>query len=191
MSILKSYVDNGWPSLKRSCVESLKPFWNVRQQLSTNDNIVLRNDQLVVPVAMRRLVLDDIHKGHLGMSKCIERAKNAVYWPGCHGQIRDLVEACSICQENARANKQTQLEPFEIPEYPMQSVSMDVFYLEGKEYLVTVDRYSKWPDCHELRHSTSKEILSILTSYFYILVSLRYWCLIMLAILLLRSSSIS
>ena len=166
MSILRSYIDNGWPSTKRSCIELLKPFWNSRSQLTTGNNIILRNNQLVVPVVMRRLVMEDIHRGHLGISKCIERAKNAVYWPGYLGQIQDLVESCAVCQQNARANDQASLEPFEIPQYPMQCVSMDIFYLEGKEYLVLVDRYSKWPSCHELRNSTSRELIGILSRVF-------------------------
>ena len=40
-------------------------------------------------------MLADIHKGHLVIAKYHERAKSAVYWPGYHGQICDMVESCS------------------------------------------------------------------------------------------------
>ena len=94
---------------------------------------------------MRKAVLADIHKGHLGIYKCHERAKSAVYWPGYHGQISDMVESCSACQENMRANAKTMLEPYGIPNYPMQTISVDIFHLDGNNFLVTVDRFSKWP----------------------------------------------
>jgi hypothetical protein len=139
----------------------------VKADLTVHDDIILRgSQQLVVPLSMRKKIISELHKGHLGISKCIERAKNSVYWPGYLSQIKDLVEACATCQENARANAKTVLEPYDIPDYPMQTVSMDIFYLQGTEYLVTVDRYSKWPTCTELKNSTSKEIIEILKRQF-------------------------
>ncbi|KAF6026232.1 hypothetical protein EB796_015460 [Bugula neritina] len=166
MQILDSYIVNGWPATKKACIEPLKSFWTVRYDLTVYQDLILRNNQIVIPVSMRRQILDIIHKGHLGISKCIERAKNSVYWPGYQGQIRDLIESCSPCQENMRANTQTSFEPHEIPDYPMQSISMDVFYLDGTEYLVTVDRYSKWPACYMLKSTKSSEIIELLKRQF-------------------------
>ena len=82
------------------------------------------------------------------------------------GNITDLVDACGTCKENARANNKTTPEHYDIPEYPMKTVSMDIFQLHGIEYLVTVDRYSKWPTCHELKSSTSKQIIEQLRQQF-------------------------
>jgi hypothetical protein len=115
---------------------------------------------------LRREILEDIHKGHLGITKCHERAKLTVYWPGYQGQITDMIEGCTPCQENMRANDKTILEPFEIPSYPMQTISMDLFHHDGKEYFLTIDRYSKWPSCYEIKQSTSKNIIDILKRQF-------------------------
>lgn len=166
MQILMSYIQNGWPDRRNMCVEPLKPYWAVKDDLTTHEGLVLRNNQIVIPVSMRKQVLDIIHAGHLGVSKCVERAKSAVYWPGYHSQINDLVVGCVTCQENMRANAQCSFEPYDIPEYPMQSVSMDIFHLDGQEYLVTVDRYSKWPACYELKSSRSSEIVEVLSRQF-------------------------
>lgn len=166
MGVIKTHIVNGWPANRRSCSDPAKPYWNVRQELSVHDDIVLKGNQLVVPVALRATILQDIHKGHLGVSKCIERAKNSVYWPGYTSAITDLVESCETCKENARANASVQLEPYDIPEYPMQALSMDIFQLNGVDYLVTVDRYSKWPTCCKLKSSTSGEIIKLLSQQF-------------------------
>jgi hypothetical protein len=48
----------------------------------------------------------------------------------------------------------------------MQQVSMDIFYLNGTEYLVTVDRYSKWPHCTPLKSSRSAEVIQALEDQF-------------------------
>ena len=163
LATLKSYIQNGWPKNIRSCIEPLKQFWKVKSELTVHKDIILRGrQQLVVPLTMRKKIISEVHKGHLGISKCIKRAKNSVYWPGYLSQIKDVIEACSACQKNMRANLQTTWEPYSIPEYPMQTVSMDIFNLLGKEYLVTVDRFSKWPTCTELKNSISREIIEIL-----------------------------
>ncbi|KAF6032129.1 hypothetical protein EB796_009570 [Bugula neritina] len=141
MNILKSYIANGWPKTKQMCSEPLKPYWNVRCDLSTHDDIILKgSNQILVPGALRKRIINDIHKGHLGVTKCIEKANNAVYWPGYTNQITGTVDSFEVCHENARANAKTILEQYEIPEYAMQSISIDIFLLEGVEYLVNEDR---------------------------------------------------
>lgn len=166
MQILKSYIVNGWPVRKGACIEPLKAYWKIRHDLTTHDDVILRGNQLVVPLAMKEKVIKEIHTGHLGIAKCIERAKNAVYWPGYQSQIREIIETCATCQENARSNAKTMLEPYNIPDHPMQTVSMDIFHLGGRDYFLTVDRYSKWPTCHELKYSTSREIIELLRQQF-------------------------
>ena len=166
MQILISYIQHGWPDRRNMCIEPLKPFWAVRHDLTTHDGLILRNNQIVIPVTMRKQVLNVIHTGHLGVSKCIERAKSSVYWPGYQGQVNDTVVGCAACQENMRANSRYSYESYDIPQYPMLSISMDIFQLDGIEYLVTVDRYSKWPACYELKGSRSKDIIEILRRQF-------------------------
>ena len=115
LQILSSYIRNGWPAKRRMCIEPLKPFWAARYDLTTHDGLILKNRQIVIPVSMRKQIIDIIHIGHLGVSKCIEKAKNSVYWPGYQGQIQDVVLSCATCQENVRANSQCAYEPYDIP----------------------------------------------------------------------------
>ena len=46
---------------------------------------------------MKLQILDCIHTGHLGITKCRSRARTSVWWPGLSKQIEDLVT-----QESAR-----------------------------------------------------------------------------------------
>ncbi|XP_067943071.1 uncharacterized protein [Watersipora subatra] len=65
-----------------------------------------------------------------------------------------------------RLNSHYTLEPYAIPEYPMQSVCMDIFPLDGNDYLVTVDRYSKWPACYQLKTPRSLEVIELIKRQF-------------------------
>ena len=166
LQILQTYITSEWPHTRNACIEPLKAYWNVRHDLSTHDDLILRNNQIVIPVAMRKQVMENIHLGHLGIVKCIERAKSTVYWPGYQNQIKDMVESCESCAANSRANVSEYIEPYAIPEYPMQTIHMDIFHLNGIEYLATIDRFSKWPTCYQLKNSTSREIINLLSKQF-------------------------
>ena len=142
-----------WPDNKRVCPDVLKSYWNVRDSLVEYEGIVFKDQQLVIPSAMRQLIMREIHSGHFGIVKCLERARAAVYWPGYTQQIRVLVESCSLCQENRRASKYMPLQPHNVPDYPYQVVGTDLLEIDGQMYLLSVDYYSKWV-CGDTLHET-------------------------------------
>ena len=115
---------------------------------------------------MRHLVLKDLHASHQGIIKTVERAKTALYWPGMQTQITDLIEACSICQENRSANQKEPLVQQEVPAFPHQKVGSDLFSVGGKDYLIAVDYYSKWFNIYELRVTKSSGVIEALQQQF-------------------------
>ena len=100
--------------------------------------------------------MKEVHRGHFGIVKCLKRAKAAVYWPGYTLQIRDMVETCSLCQENRRANSNMPLQQHPVPDYPYQVVGTDLFELDGQVYLLSVDFYSKCVCVEELQETRKK-----------------------------------
>ena len=47
----------------------------------------------MIPTAL----LDKLHTGHQGISKCCERARQSIWWPGLSKQLEELVKCCSEC----------------------------------------------------------------------------------------------
>ena len=56
----------------------LHPYWESRGHLSVVDNLLMYDDRLVIPRGMRLQILDCIHTGHLGITKCQSRARTSV-----------------------------------------------------------------------------------------------------------------
>ena len=47
----------------------LKPFWEVRHELSCKNGLLLRGERLVIPGSLRKNVLSIAHEAHLGITK--------------------------------------------------------------------------------------------------------------------------
>lgn len=88
LSCLKYYIRNGWPNSKDNINDLVKPFWKFCNELSLVDQIVLRNNLIVIPVALHKMMLEIIHEGHLGLNTCLRKAKNVIFWPGMTSQIK-------------------------------------------------------------------------------------------------------
>ena len=63
-----TYCKSGWP---RSCNDSdLKPYWNVRGNLTLHDELLLHGGRIVVPKKLQMETLHKIHAGHQGILRC-------------------------------------------------------------------------------------------------------------------------
>ena len=81
---------------------------------------------------MRTAVLNQIHEGHMGVSKCRLRVQTTVFWPGINGQIEDIVRQCEMCQLNMPKTQKEPLISAAIPSTPQTKIGVDVCEPYGK-----------------------------------------------------------
>lgn len=81
LKLLTQVIIDGWPSKKASIPDELGDYWNIRAELSVNDGVIYKRNQIVIPNSMRKDMLQRIHTGHLGMEKCKRRAREVMYRP--------------------------------------------------------------------------------------------------------------
>ena len=93
---LITYCSDGWPE-KSHLPTPLKAYWQERGDLTVQQGLLMKGNRLVIPVSMRLDVLDKLHEGHQGITKCRERAKTSVWWPGLRKQLEELVNNYSTC----------------------------------------------------------------------------------------------
>ena len=107
------------------------------------DGLLLKDTRLVIPIAMRKDVLAQLHEGHQGVEKCKSCARQSVWWPGLNQQINKMVlNYRAYIQE--RQNRKETLMPSECPERPWQMFGADLFLLGSKTYLLVVDYFSRY-----------------------------------------------
>ena len=125
------------------------------------------DDRLVIPGGMRLQILDCIHTGHLGITKCRSRARTSVWWPGLSKQIEDLVAQCVTCA-NDRPTPKESLMSASFPSRPWERIATDLFELNGKVYLIVTDYYSRWFEFRERPNETSQVVIQALKEFFAI-----------------------
>ena len=78
---IKEYCFDSWPD-KYLIPSAIRPNWMERANSKVVQKALLKGSRIVIHSSMRLEVLDRIHEAHMGLNKCSERAKHAVWWPG-------------------------------------------------------------------------------------------------------------
>lgn len=160
-----SYCKRGWPD-KHCLPNSLKPYWPYRGELTLNANqLLLCGQRIVIPANQRSMVLEQLHEGHQGITKCRQRAKQAVWWPGLSKQLAQHVLDCADCAKS-RHQCTEPLLPSEVPSLPWQKLAADFFDYKSHAYLLVVDYYSRFIEIALLRTMSSSETIRHLQSMF-------------------------
>jgi hypothetical protein len=136
-----NYCRRGWPD--RCPSEDLRPFFQVRAELSLQDGCLLRGCRVIVPTKSQEVILEELHEMHPGVCRMKALARNYVWWPGLDKGIERLVRQCSSCQIHRHAPEKAPLHPWEYPSRPWERLHLDYagpFY--GKMFLIIVDAYS-------------------------------------------------
>ena len=104
----------------------LQSYWTFREELTIEDDIILKGTRIVIPPKKWEAVLKLIHEGHLGLNKFKLCVKEIVYWPGLNDQLEKLVLNCELCLKYSQSKcklKPTKSLGQEIPLHPCDQVS--------------------------------------------------------------------
>ena len=137
---LRSLLTSGPPEEKQSWPQQLHPYYQHRHALFVVGNVVLLHDRPVIPVAVRREVLEHLHGAHGSVSTMYARAVTCMYWPNIRDDIMMSRAACSSCNLNAPSNPAPPPHPVTQPSFPFSDICADFFDYSSRSYLVVVDR---------------------------------------------------
>ena len=159
-------MKSGWPTDISNVPISLREFWKLRHDLCYADNLIFLNNRIVIPSSMRQEVLKCIHEGHMGIEKCKARARVCVYWPTMYEAIELEVKKCPVCNMYGKSNQKEPMLPYEVPNRPWEKFGADYFTFAGKDYLLVVDYFSKYPEVIRMKSKTAEATVKKLTQIF-------------------------
>jgi len=158
------YTRTRWPNVVK---ESFKPYWNRRLELSIEGNTLLCGIRVVVPLALRQRIMEDLHQGHQGVVRMKALARSHFWWPKVDEDVEKLVKSCSACQSVKNAPIKAPLHPWAWPTVPWQRVHVDFAGpFAGKMFLLVVDAHSKWPEVCIMSTTTASKTVTVLREIF-------------------------
>ncbi|GBM30127.1 Uncharacterized protein K02A2.6 [Araneus ventricosus] len=161
---LTDYVLKGWPPKKE--VDTLcAPYLQNRYEISVQDGLLVRGCRIIISKSHQAEVLNQIHEGNLGITKCRARARCSVHWPGISKVIEEKIKSCTACIKESR-NRHQPLIPTSFPERPWEVLGVDLFKYKNSRYLLISDYYSRYPEIAGLDRLTSAEVINHCKSIF-------------------------
>ena len=85
-------VLEGWPEDKRGIPVCALPYFDVRDCLSVVDEILVKGEAVVIPMALRPSIKKRLHSVHLGHDSMLRRARGTVYWPSMASDIKQIAD---------------------------------------------------------------------------------------------------
>ena len=64
---LRDVIRGGWPEKRAQTPESVRPYFDVRDELTIQDELVFKGQQIVVPAVLRKELMEETHATHLGI----------------------------------------------------------------------------------------------------------------------------
>ena len=158
LTLLRHYIHMGWPNDCRMLPQELHTFWNYREDLSMENGLITKGARLLIPSTLRKKVLEPIHNGHLGIEKCMLKARDSVFWPGISNDICKTVKKCGICQASSKAAKPVG-NVSDVPPHAWHTLGTDLFYWNKIDYLVIGDYFSKYLIVRRLPNSSTHAMI--------------------------------
>ena len=143
MCALVDLIITGWPKDIKEVPHPLCPYWQCRETLTIKDGLVLQGEALIILPAKRERVLHQLHQFHQGIMKSQLLTCGSFFWPGINKAIKEVVCQCETCTQFQSQNAAVPLTPTSTPSHPWQMCATDIFMLEGVDYLVVDNFYSK------------------------------------------------
>ena len=164
LALVVQMLQQGWPE---ESLPELQPFQSKRSELSLFRGCILWGLRVVIPQRGRRAVLEELHIGHLGMSKMKSLARMYVWWPGMDADIERMVRGCENCQVVQSMPPLAPLHPWKWPTRPWSRLHLDFAGpFQGKMFLVLVDAHSKWMEVFITSSATSEVVVEELRTCF-------------------------
>jgi len=94
-------------------------------------------------------------------------ATDVIFWPGMAKEIHHMISSqCHTCNEYAIKQQREPLIPAKAPLRPWAVVAQDLFSLNDKSYLITVDYYSDFWEIDAVPNTTSDTVVSLTKAHF-------------------------
>jgi len=161
---LRHVIQNGWPDQKSNVISCITPFWDYRHELFIHRGLVMKGDRIIVPVSLRKEMMNLIHSTHIGIDACLRRARECLFWPRMNSELREFVGSCDVCLSYRPDLPKEPLLSHEVPSRPWAKIAADLCEFDGRQLLVVVDYFSNFIEVERLHTTTTRAVTRVLSA---------------------------
>lgn len=158
-----NYTKFGWPQV---VPDSLQDYYKVRDELSIENNCLLRANRLVIPTVLREKVLQLLHNEHPGIVRMKHLARGYFWFPKMDKEIENYVNKCIPCQLTRQSAPKVPSNNWPLTGKPFERIHIDYAEYENRNLLIVKDTYSKWIEVALVTNMDSKSTINKLRSIF-------------------------
>ena len=161
---VQSYVLKGWPA---QVPKTLQTYHSKIPELSVEDGCLLWGGRVIVPGSLKEVIMAELHKEHMGISKMKALARNHVWWAGLDKDLEALAKSCPACLAVKQTPPNAPLHPWIWPSRPWQRIHIDFAGpFMDKSFFIVVDAHSKWAEVVEMPQTTTARTIAVLRHLF-------------------------
>ena len=161
---LQDTIRCGWPEKRTKVPECLHPYFNIRDVLTIQNELVFKGQLLVVPTSLWRELMAVLLSSHIGIEGCVCRACDTLYWPCMVTELQQYISKCDIYTVAAKPKNlsySTRWWPCPSPK------SLLTFWkLDNRTLLVISNYYSKFIEVACLKTVTSWNVIKEMKAVF-------------------------
>lgn len=136
--------------------------FDVRDDLTVQNELVLEGQLLVVPAALRKELMAMVHRSHIGIEGCIRRACDTLYWP----ELQEYISKCDVCLAHRTGQAKEPLLQHKVVARPWSKVAADLCELDNHTLLVISDYYSNYIEVARLNTAMSRNVIKEMKAVF-------------------------
>ncbi len=146
--------------------QCLYPFYDIRDELTIQGELIFKRQQLVVPASLRQEFMAVLHASHIGIEACIRRARDSLYWPRMSTELKEYISKSDVCLAYRSSPGKEPLVQHEVVARAWSKVGADLCELNGRTLLVIVDYYSNFIEVARVTSTTTRSIVKDLKAMF-------------------------
>ena len=123
---LRATIQNGWP-----VPECALPYYDSRDELTIQGNLIFKGQLLVVPAAVRTELMSVAHSSHIGIVGCLRRMRECLYWPRMTTKVKDYISKCEVCLSYRSAPPREPLRQHDFVPRPWSKIGADLCQIDG------------------------------------------------------------
>ena len=108
-------------------IRTLKQFRHIKNEfsVSADNDLILRQNRIVLPTCYRRVAVKLAHMGHQGIEKTKALLRTKIYFVNMDNLVNDEIQHCIPCQAVSREKPPSCFKIMPIPERVWQCINVD------------------------------------------------------------------